>query len=67
MKHARYRPESWDCGCGESFEFMCDVGDASPAMAEFRCIRCAQVQVVRGRLLSAAWKDGETWVALTVV
>ena len=64
---ARFRPESWSCACGESFEFMCEVREALPPVVEFRCIRCSRLQLLRGRLLSAAWKDGDNWVALTVV
>ena len=63
---SRYRRESWDCPCGETFEFMCEVGAQSPPAVEFRCVKCSRVQILRGRLLSAAWKDGDDWVTLTV-
>jgi hypothetical protein len=62
----RFRREAWDCPCGQVYDFMCDVGETSAPAAEFRCLRCSRVQLLRGRLLSAAWKDGEQWVALTV-
>ena len=63
---SRYRRDTWDCPCGETFEFMCEVSRDVPAAAEFRCVGCSSPQLVRGRILSAAWKDGEEWVALTV-
>ena len=61
-----FRRESWSCPCGQNYEFMSDIGPQSPPATEFRCPHCSTVQLVRGRLLSASWKDGDQWTSLTV-
>ena len=61
-----FRRESWNCPCGHTYELMSDIGPQSTPATEFRCPQCATVQLVRGRLLSASWKDGDQWVSLTV-
>lgn len=62
----RFQRETWDCPCGQVYDFMCDVSEKHAPTAEFRCLRCSRIQLLRGRILSAAWKDGDQWVAVTV-
>ena len=65
-RSGKFRRETWQCLCGEQFEFMSEIHDEHPPAVEFRCVKCSRVQLVRGRLVSIAWKDGDNWVTLTV-